>query len=211
MPFASRADVFGLSVIPTSWTLWGPPEITPTDSGWDTIRAQYVKDFRTSTPSAANLRPFDIGDAIESLNFWVSGSQPNQLGGNIWVVTVTGKGIAASRPVKVSGRSTAEQQQGDNISGPGFTNKRAVVLESAPTVCIEYVQVGGSPPTGDVGLAGTPAVAPAVRATVWDSLDDPLYHYPSGWVFMDIDWEQGPGNHAILIKEAWAYIFEQSI
>jgi hypothetical protein len=86
-----------------------------------------------------------------------------------------------------------------------------MVRESAPSLTIEYVQVGGAPPTGSVGLAGTPAFEPAVRSSIFASIGDPLYHWPSGWVFDDLDGEGGPGNNAWLIREVWNYVFQKSV
>lgn len=212
MAFPNRADWWLLTDIGSSWTLWGPPEITLADTGWDKIRVPYVKNFGTTTPAAADLKPKAIGDQLEGLNFWCDGSQPAQLVGNIWLVWVTGVGISGSRPLKVRLHSSSETQQGGAVESLDWVGAQpAVVRESAPSVTIEYVQVGGDPPSDLVGLAGTPAFEPAVRDSVFESIGDPLYHWPSGWVFDDIDCEGGPGNHAWLIREVWNWVFQKSV
>lgn len=211
MSFGTGGSLFSLSDVGAAWTLWDSiPEAT--ESGWDRLRARYVKDYGATTKQGHQVAAeFGIGEAtVSGQNFWTVGIQPVQLGANIWACDLVGHGILESRPIKVRGRSGVEQQQGTGDI-PGHIGVRALVLESAPTVEISYVQVGGLPPTDLVGLAGTPAFVPAVRSSVFTGITNPLYHYPYGWVFMDIDWDMIPGGAAYLITEIWAYIFEKSI
>lgn len=207
MSFATEADLRVISAI-SGWEVWEDVPML-TDSGWDGLSRKVVGHASSEDDALAS---WPVGTAISGMNMWVANAKARCLGADIYAVELSCKGLFAERPLKVSGRSATEQQQGDAILGPDWTGaQRAVVKEAAPSVNIEYIIIGGEPPTNLVGTNGTPDYAPAVRASVWATVADPLYHFPAGWVFDGIDWEYGPGNHACLVKEAWNYIFEISI
>lgn len=207
MPFETTANLRVISAITGTWEIWddSPEE---TESGWDTL-ARTVVARKSSATDAVN--DWAIGTNISGMNMWVVGAKARCLGADIFAVDLKCHGLVQSKDIKVTGKSTIEQQQGDDVTIPGHSHVRAVVAEAAPTVEIAYIQIGGSPPTNQVGLAGTPDYAPAVRASVWGSITNPLHHYPHNWVFQDIDFDKIPGVAVFLIKERWQYVFELSI
>jgi hypothetical protein len=140
-------------------------------------------------------------------NWWAANIRARRKAGNIWIAEVGCKGLLDPRGIKVRGRSSVEQQSAENVGVPGAgTRKKVQVLESSPTVELEYISFS-EPPTRRVGLTGYPLITPATRQSVWSSLEDPVYHYPNGWVMVDIDWEKLVGANVWLIREIWAKIF----
>lgn len=200
-----------LSAMGGGWEAW-EDDVKKGDSGWDERHTTMAKDFgATGTDGQAIANAFRIGaPAPGGGNFWITGvGGSRNVGGGIWTTIVSSKGLSAARPIKVRGKTSVQQSQGSSIwifeSGyPNFVNKLEA-LESSPTVEIERISFT-QPQTGEVGRAGVPAYAVAVRASVWGSLTDPLWHFPSGWVMVDIDWDKLTGVNVWLIKETWAWI-----
>lgn len=213
MSFNTTNDTaFVLSDMGSNWELWDDT-LDKSESGWDTLTVTAAKDFKTSTvDSIAVAASWPIGGLLlPGRNFWITGVKPKLAAGNIWKVDVTGKGLAANRPLKVSGRTGVEQQNSDSAVVPGYGGvQRVQFLSITPTIDIEYISFT-APPTGRVGLAGTPAYAVAVRASILSSISSPLIHFPSGWVFMDLTWDKLPGVSVWLIKETWQYVFRESV
>jgi hypothetical protein len=201
------AGAFCLTSLGSTWSLRSViPE--PTESGFDNLTAIYMSRQAPSYTGADAADHFALGSVTATgLNFWTVGVKPKQLGHGFWEANVTGKGWLNTKAIKVSGGSGVIQQQAENITHGGYgLIPRFSGLEITPTVNIEYI-IDGDPPTDLVGLAGTPDYAPAVRASLWSSLTNPLQTFPFGWVMVDMQFERIPGTEVTLVRETWAYIF----
>jgi len=200
-----------LSAMGGNWETW-ESEAIPTDSGWDTARILVAKDYKASVTNGFTVaRAWPRSGKISGENFWIDSVRPRRLNGNIWTCELSCKGLLSSRPIKVRGGAGVEQQNSERVSLPGITGLwRAQVMEASPNVNIEYITIG-APPTGQVGRAGSPAFAPAVRASVWGYLTNPLVHFPHGWVMLNIDWDQIPGTMVHLVRETWQYVHLASV
>lgn len=201
-----------LSAMGGDWEEWSS-SAEPTDSGFDTISVSLAKDFRAGgTNGLAIARQFPIGRRIGASNFWITGCKPRLIAGGIWGCDLQGKGLVATRPIKVSGGTGVEQQSTENyvfVPGVGGTN-RLQTLEITPTVNVEYISFN-PPATNQVGQAGYSPYVTAVRNSVWTSLSNPLVHFPFGWVMVDMQWEKLSGVNVWLIKEVWQYIYRYSV
>lgn len=213
MPFTTANDTaYVLSSMGSGWELWDS-NADRTDSGWDTLNVVAAKDYGTTTVNAAQVAAaWPIGAVLlPGQKFWINHVRPRRQAGNIWTVDASGKGLLATRPVHVSGRTGVEQQNSESAIVPGyFGAQRAQFLSITPTIDIGYISFS-PPPTARVGLAGLPQYAVPVRASLVTGITKPLVHFPSGWVFMDLTWEKLVGVNVWLIKETWNYIFKESI
>jgi hypothetical protein len=203
MSFATPNTMIVLTSVGSGWEPWSA-DLEKNESGWDVLVATYITHRPTATAhQIANA--WSIGQSIGG-QFWVVKVRPRQLAGGFWLVELTCHGIAAARGPKITGGTATEQQQQKNVATPKGTFDKVTTLESAPTVELEYIALNGAP-TYRVGMQGTPGTAVAVRPSVWTTLDDPLYHFPNGWVLMDLPWDRIPNTFVTLYKERWQYIY----
>ena len=133
--------------------------------------------------------------------------------------TATGTGLTfkGTRPIRVTLNGATDMQNADNVDvSDGYgtrTINHIAVMEAAPTMNIEYILVNAVPPTTALGASGvSPAYLPAVRASFWSSLPDPVENWPSGWVLSGCPAEMlsGTRTNALpygvwLVNEQWTY------
>jgi len=214
MPITDRAASAILSSLAEGvWTqLSANPQ--PVEHGFDTLDVVWICDFRHQAVSALSIldEHFPQGQRYGSRDFWLRAATPERLGGNVWRVSARYEGrISAGKPMGVKMSSTNEVFGIDSIAAvPGFPlypDIPANVREASPGVELDYVLVDDTPATHLVGLAGTPAVSPAVRVGFWGSLDAKAMNFPSGWVLtdMNVDRIAGSSPSADFVTESWQY------
>lgn len=194
---------------------------TINESGWDTLRRQYLylNEDVDSEIDAANL--FEIGDQIDSLNAYCVGSTAKAKAPGVFLVDVTAHGLLeAAKAEKIRYTSRSNQQSGNNIlddTSPTPVLRSKVVAHENQVVCTRsFILIGSLPDTDLVATAQDPPDAPgtsdppAVKTTVWSWLPDPTYHYPNGWVLMDLDADTIAGTNVHLVTEVYEYIHEFS-
>ncbi|WP_395737417.1 hypothetical protein [Prosthecobacter sp.] len=213
MPIGDLASVAVLTSLTSgTWTeLSAVP--TPQEHGFDHLDVEWICDFRGTIKTALQVAAaFPLGMQYGSSDFWLRGGTPERRGGNVWTFKAHYEGrISNTKPLSVRMQSTQEVFSIESLTVSGlFTNAPVNVRECSPSVEISYVLVGSSPPTNLVGLAGSPAVSPAVRSAVWGSLADPRFNYPSGWVFTDVDSDRiagakisGTDAEVHYVRESW--------
>jgi hypothetical protein len=200
--FNDRHSLITITNVGSGLDPWAA-DLEKNESGWDVLVATYI----THQPNATALTltaQWQIGALLVG-SFWVVKVRPRQLCGGHWLVEVTCHGIAGTRSPKITGSTGTEQQQGKNIITPMGFAKKITVLETTPIVEIEYISLSGAP-TNRVGTAGTPAIRVPVLPSPWTSLAEPMFHFPNGWVMVDLPWDQIPNTTVTLYKEKWQYI-----
>lgn len=214
MPLADTASAAVLSTLtPGTWTALNAIP-TPVEHGFDALDVLWVCDF-TSTPQTALqiAAAFPLGTRYGSADFWLRSGTPACLGGNVWTFKAHYEGrISSGKAMSVRMQSTQEVYSVASLTlSPLFTNAPVNVRECSPSVELGYVLVNAEPPTALVGLSGSPAVSPGVRAGIWGYLTDPRFNYPAGWVFTDCDADfiAGSSPHAYYVKESWQYFQQQ--
>lgn len=145
---------------------------------------------------------------------WCQSVKPRCHGG-IWLFECEYKGLLAPRDPVLKYTAAGEQQYAENVTINGTPRDRALIMESAVGFSHQYIiDLTLSPPDDfDTDLVGTavagPTGAPSVRASGWVSLPDPLFHYPYGWVFENLQTEKltGVGVHLATAHYRYQYPF----
>ena len=215
MPISDRASVAVLTSLTSgTWTqLSAVP--TPQEHGFDHLDVEWICDFRGTIKTALQVAAaFPLGVQYGSSDFWLRGGTPERVGGNVWRFKAHYEGrISSGKPMSARMQSTQEVFSIDSLTVTGlFTDAPVNVRECTPTVELGYVLVGSAPPTASVGLAGSPAIAPSVRAGYWASLTDARFNFPSQWVFTDVDSDRisgalisGVAAEVHFVRENWQY------
>ena len=195
-----------------SWTVIKDDEPNVNEEGFDTLALEAVCRYSTYKTAAQVASDWPNG-GLYGTSWWVVGCRPKCLGGTIWKVSVSLKGIANGKSSKVRGGSTIEQQSGENVAVSGYgTVDKLQTNGAAPTLSVSFVRTSGSPATGSVGLPASGTLsgvtAPAVRASFWGSITDPTLNYPNGWVLSGVTFDQIPGTTVYFETHNWTYIFE---
>ncbi len=212
MPLADRATTAILTSLPAGqWTqLSAVP--TPVEHGFDTLDVVWLVDWRNVVKTAVEIAAmWPVGTRYGSADFWLRSGTPERLGGNVWRFAARYEGrISSGKPLSVRMRTTNEVFSIDSVTYAGHTDISANVREASPSVEIGYVLINASPPTNLVGLSGSPAVSPSVRAGFWGSVAARAINYPFGWVFTDIDADliAGSSPTAHYVRETWQYYHE---
>ncbi len=284
MPITDQSKAAVLSSLtPGTWTLLSSNPQT-VGEGWDTMKARWACDFKATAQTPLSVASaFPIGQPFSGGEFWLTGVEPERIGGNVWAAnasykgrfsaihtggattsgsptvtmtttaglapgmtliqanlpyggtilsvdsstqvtfsrnaTATGTGLtfAGTRPIRVTLNGATDNQNADNIEVVDGYGDRTInhisVMESAPTMNIEYVLVNGVPPTTALGASGvSPAYFPGVRASFWSDLPDPVENWPSGWVLTGCPAELLMGTNIAptpygvwLVNEQWTY------
>lgn len=213
MPITDRAATAILSSLTEGvWTqLSANPQ--PVEHGFDTLDVVWICDFRATVKTALEVAAaFPLGMRYGSADFWLRAAVPERLGGNVWKVAAHYEGrISAAKPLSVRMQSSQEVFDIASFTYGVYEDIPANVRECSPSVEIGYVLVGVTPPTHLVGLAGTPAVSPAVRSGLWGALSLQRINFPSGWVFTDtnVDLIAGSDPATTYVRESWQYYLEQ--
>lgn len=198
------------------WTRFGSgwelvdDEPEATDSGWDSLRLEYVA-YRPGQPLSAIALEWPVGLQIEGLNFWVQRAKVREIGGGHVAADLHCLGLLQPKGEKVRWSTATQLQGGENIFANGATRSRVLSMESVPVAEVERLIIGGTPATNLVGTVHTPTPTPPVRASYWSGLTDPTYHWPNGWVLLDLTADQLRNvSNAWLERRVWQYVFAQS-
>ncbi len=210
MPITDRAATAVLSSLTAgTWTQLGSVT-TPQEHGFDHLDVDWVCDFKATAKTSTQVAAaFPLGTRYGTTDFWIRSGVPERLGGNVWRFKAHYEGrISDTKPMSVRMMSTQEVFSIASLTyGFLFTDAPVNVRECSPSVQLGYVLVGSGPPTNLVGLAGSPAVSPAVRSGYWGYLTDPKFNFPSGWVFTDVDSDKiaGATPEAHYVTETWQW------
>jgi hypothetical protein len=217
MPLSDRATVAVLTSLTSGvWTQLSAVA-TPQEHGFDHLDVVWLCDYRNVVKTTLDVvAAFPQGMQYGSKDFWLRAGTPECAGGNVWRFAAHYEGrISTGKPLSVAFQSTQEVFSIASLTFGAFTDAPVNVRECSPTVEIGYVLVGSLPPTGLVGLAGSPAVSPAVRTGIWGSLSDPRYNYPSGWIFTDVQSDKlaganigGAPAQVHYVKENWQFFLD---
>ena len=217
MPIADLAATAVLSSLTAgTWTQLSSVT-TPQEHGFDHLDAVWICDYKgTAKTSSEVAAAFPLGLRYGTADFWLRSGTPERLGGNVWRFAAHYEGrISSDKPLSVTFKATQEVFSIASLTALTFSGEPVNVRECTPSVEIGYVQTGGAPPANLVGLAGSPAVSPPVRAGYWGSLSDPRYNFPSGWVFTDIDVDiisggtVTSGYRPMYIRESWQFFLDK--
>lgn len=186
------------------------PQITET--GWDTLTQIWA--VRRASLTAEELAvSYPAGTRLGTRNWWLSAAKPGQRFPGLHLFELTYKGWAGSKPVKIDWSTAADSQNAENIAvvEGGVTSyyARVSTLESAPAFTASYLVYpvsSSTVPSLSVGRPATRTGGPAVPDTVWDYLTRFTYHWPNGWVLMDLAVDLLPGTAAGLARESYRYI-----
>lgn len=212
MPIQDLASVAVLTSLSAGvWTqLSAVP--TPQEHGFDHLDVGWICDFKGTAKTALEVADaFPLGTRYGTDDFWLRSGIPERLGGNVWKFTAHYEGrISEEKPMSVRMQSTNEVLSIDSLTYGAYDGVPANVREASPSVQLGYVLVGTAPPTDLVGLAGTPAIAPSVRAGFWGALSAQRINFPSGFVFTDADVDQIAGSDPVAcwVSESWQWYNE---
>lgn len=212
MPIADRASSAVLSSLTEGeWTQISAVP-TPQEHGFDHLDVVWICDFRGTVKTALEVAAdFPLGLRYGSADFWLRAGVPERVGGNVWKFSAHYEGrISSDKPMSRRMQSTNEVFSIDSLSYDVYADLPANVREANPSITLGYVLVGSEPPTNLVGLAGTPAISPAVRAGYWGSLSAKRINFPSGFILTDVDGDQIAGSSPVAtwVTESWQY-FQQ--
>ena len=185
---------------------------TPQEHGFDQLDVVWVCDFKGTVKTALQVAAaFPLGMRYGVTDFWLRSGIPERLGGNVWRFAAHYEGrISSAKPMSVRQQATNEIFSIDSLTYLSYAGVPANVREANPTIQLGYVLVGTAPPTHLVGLAGTPAVSPAVRAGFWGSISAQRVNFPCGFVLTDVDADTiaGTGQAAHWVSESWNWVNE---
>lgn len=197
-------------------------EVAISETGWDTLTQQWAvrRDSLTAEDLAA---AYPVGSKLTGRNWWLVAAKPVQRFSGMHVFELGFKGWAAEKPVKIQWGSVVDQQSAENILGPStlpdgspgpdVTYARVQVNESAPGFTAQYLVspvTSGTVPALSVGRTLVRAEAPPVPDTIWAFLERFVFHFPFGWVLMDLQADILAGTTAGLITEHYKYIRERT-
>jgi hypothetical protein len=207
MPFQEQTTgVLVLSAMGGGWETW-EDEPSQVESGWDTRRVLFAKDFHGPTSLVNICAAFPLGMRLQGGSFWVQGVRAARVAGGIYSAEIIAKGLAASRQPKVSVGSTVEQATGPLNPEDEDSKEKFASLAAAPTIEIEYISMV-EPHLGRVGQQGTPpwSLAGGVLPASFGGLELHTTHYPWEWVLMGLPSEKLVGVNVWLVREVWQWI-----
>lgn len=207
-------------------------DATISQDGWDSLAATYA--IRRATLTAEELAAlYPIGAKLGARNWWVAGARPACIAEGVWTAEVTYKGWASTKPCKIQWGTAVEQQSASNVSAPvpapgtgSATYAKVSTSESVPTFSFTYLSANveaGWPstptlPFNRVGReralspgwtdpsTGSAITPPPLAASIWDSLGEYVYHWPNGWILMDLSVDLLPGTRVGLVTEGYKYV-----
>lgn len=219
MNLLTRAD--GILLGASAAFMAGTPELVSEDpqiseTGWDTLTQIWA--VRRGALTAEELAAaYPAGTQLTGRNWWLVGAKPGQRFPGLQLFELSYKGWAGNKPVKLDWSTAADAQSAENIGvttgGSTTYYARVQTLESAPAFTASYLVnpvSSATVPSLNVGRPATRAGAPAVPASVWDYLTRFTYHWPNGWVLMDLAVDILPGTSAGLARESYRYIREKT-
>lgn len=214
MPITDRASAAILTSLNEGEWVQLSARPQPVEDGFDTLEVDWICDFRATPTTALEIlaTEFPQGKRYGDNDFWLRQATAVRVGGNVWRVAASYAGrISEDKAMSVRMQSTQEVFNIESLTYGPYEDMPANVRECSPSVELGYVLVDAEPPTGLVGLAGTPAVSPAVRSGLWGALSLQRINFPSGWIFTDIAADRIAGSepHATYVRESWQYYLEQ--
>lgn len=209
--FSAKSDGFAIFDRGELPALLSPGDvISQNGNGWDTRRQTWMV-LAYSQEQAGRL--WRVGESLGN-GFYVSSASASCMGaGNLYQVEVSGKGIDATRPDGVRVSSTMEQQSAEDVNYPGGSAARFQTNQYAPKVTVSRVVVSTKAPTRTVGLEvrSLPSgISVPLRKSVWETLADPLVHWPNGWVHASAECERLTGTRVWLVNDHYEYQFKYS-
>lgn len=200
--------------------------------GWDALTATYALRIPTLTAEIL-AATWPVGTQLAGRNFWVTGARPACIAQGVWTAAVEFKGWASAKPCKIQWGTAVDQQSASNVSAPVIAPgtgtavyAKLATTESVPTFSFSYLvaNVESGWPTTPVlpnllvGRAralspawtdpstGSTITPPPLAASIWDSLSEYVYHWPHGWILMDLQADLLPGTRAGLVTEQYKYV-----
>ena len=124
MPIADQSKAAVLSSLtPGTWTLMSSNPQT-VGEGWDTMKARWVCDFKGAAQTPISVASaFPIGQIAPNGEFWLTGVEPERIGGNVWAANASYKGRFSARftgGATTSGSATVTMTSTAGLS-PGMT------------------------------------------------------------------------------------------
>ena len=180
------------------------------DSGWDSMDLRYV----CRRPSLADAEAAFIarGSKLDDRNLWVTARRVARLHADFYGCDATALGMLTDRGYKAQFAAAGNMSAVENFqfteAGVTRVYPKAQVVDSDPTVQLQYVVVGAKPDTTTVGTAVEPpeAYRPGTKESIWATLASPTLHYPFGWVLMARDVDALSGITGVwLATDRYAY------
>lgn len=189
------------------------------NEGWDVLTQIWTtRRAALTAETAATL--FPVGARLGGRNWWIVGSVPQEKAPGFWVVTVSFKGWAATKPTKITVGAASDQQSAENARAPvsvgdteGAIFAKLQTHENMPTITASYLVediTGGANKSALVGTAQTPPITLAVAATVWAILEIYTYHWPNGWVLLAHEQDRLPGANAAQVTDTYKYVRDKT-
>ncbi len=192
-------------------------EVAISETGWDNLTQLWAvrRDSLTAEDLAA---AYPVGSKLTDRNWWLVAAKPVQRLAGMHVFELGFKGWAAAKPVKIQWGSSVDQQSDENVTGPAPGGGTAVyarvqVNEATPGFTAQYLVSpvdSTTTPALSVGRPLTRAEAPPVPDSVWTTLVKFVYHWPNGWVLMNLEADILAGTTAGLITESYKYIRDKT-
>ena len=188
-------------------------EPTLTEEGWDSLTLTYaLRRAALTAEQCATL--FPQGSQIGTRKFWIVSARPQRVAAGFWLAEVSCKGWAATKPAKIRVGASAESQSGKNVIAPapggGYGNYQNLqTRENTPTVSVSYLAENLNT-TSNTASVGRPFALPAgltvdVAASVWDTLNNPTYHWPNGWLLVSSEQDRLPGTAVGLVTDNYHF------
>lgn len=103
-------------------------------------------------------------------------------------------GLAESKPDAVRWFAVTESQGAENVLYESVLWPKFQAEILSVGVEIDKLVLGAAPAMSQVGSALAPPSAPAVRASDWTYLENPVRHYPDEWFLADLRAQQIHGS-----------------
>lgn len=198
----------------------GTPRISKPEVGFDTLSQKYliVSSEAQLTSRLDSLFPKGGAHTIHG-QMHITTHSPAGGEGGLWEVDVGFKGMMSAKPFKRKETSYSEQASGERILigadlqalGYPALADRVLAMQSAISTITSYVttvppdsdQVGQQVVVSDLP-PGFPDLPPPPDS-VWSSITDPTWVYPSGWVLDRRDPEQIAGANLWFVVDHHVY------
>lgn len=189
----------------------------PTEWGFDSYYLHYQgrhSGGMGSLIAAGGVFARGSGFSLSGGTFYVMSARPRCLGGDLIDVAVQLKGAFDLTATKTRYRGTLDGQSGENVTVGGTVYPR--VATNQRSVSVEVQSFSTTAPFANLaglGHGGFPPSAPTPPLNIWQSLDpdEAIYHYPNGWVLVDVDASPLPGTNLSLSTAVWDYVFDFSL
>lgn len=189
----------------------GEEKGTRSANGWDSLSIPY----RIMSGGVLTLdvvaSAFPIGQKLISRNFWTQGLGDLVCrGSGFWELMVHYKGLAGTQPIVVTYGSSGNEQSASPARINGIDHEKVSIHQNAPTCTVRYIQLtttlgAALGQTEKVGTSQVPPSAPDSPPNFWDTIAEPVYHHPNGWVLMGSDVVPLPGTTVGLVSDSYQH------